>query len=274
MEIQQYQQQQGLPKVLQNLPNHYEAIWKSLDTESRQVLEVKYSAKLLSQVTPMEFTATAKALLLRISVITGWALPSGEALSVLVNEFGLYMRENHGNLNADEVAYAVRNYGLDVKDWGKQMNLSLIEIPLSRYKRVRSEVSKHEEAAASKAATPPSEPKQADWTESWEHIKAMIISGKFEPIIPGGLYDWLIATNRLELTADEKRELYSDAIAKFKRDCADAALRKPLDAATKAHWNAIINNANWERDFPELKIRIVNEAKSLAVKELAKSESL
>jgi hypothetical protein len=59
---------------------------------------------------------------------------------------------------------------------------------------------------------PPSEPKEADWTEAWEHIKAQ---AKIKPIdkviIPVPVYDWLVKKGELKLSAEERRNLMIEA---------------------------------------------------------------
>lgn len=110
------------------------------------MLAVKYAAKPIRDVPADQLAKEAKALIGRIHVISGWNVPDDKYfLQILTNEFTKLLAESYKDLNVEEIAYAVRNYGLDVKDWGKNMNLSLIDKPISEYRRVRQCLSEVEE---------------------------------------------------------------------------------------------------------------------------------
>jgi hypothetical protein len=86
----------------------------------------------------------AKALLLKIHVITGWVIPGNELLNILVDQFEKKLKEDYGHFNVEEIEYAFRKHGTAVKDWGKQMNLSLIDEVLIPYLHIRHEASENE----------------------------------------------------------------------------------------------------------------------------------
>jgi len=54
--------------------------------------------------------------------------------------------ESYPNCNTDEIEYAFRTHGSAVKDWGKQMNLSLIDEVMGIYLERRLAVSRFEES--------------------------------------------------------------------------------------------------------------------------------
>jgi hypothetical protein len=110
-------------------------------------LAVKYS-KLprFSKMAPAEIFIEAQRLMLKIHVITGWVIPDDPLMGILIDQFSKKMTEDYGNMNADEVELAFRkNSGH--KDWGKSMNLALIDEVLSQYLAARVSISRMEEYA-------------------------------------------------------------------------------------------------------------------------------
>lgn len=96
-----------------------------------------------------EVSKWVKALLLKIHVITGWTIPTeDELLMILIDQFRKHLLEQYTDLNADEVEYAFRKTGTVTKDWGKAMNLNLIDQVLIQYLDDRYQVSLSEERLA------------------------------------------------------------------------------------------------------------------------------
>ena len=60
----------------------------------------------------------AAALLLRISIITGWVIDQ-LLMPVLVDQFEKKLIESYPDMNPDEIEFAFRRDGTVVKDWGK-----------------------------------------------------------------------------------------------------------------------------------------------------------
>jgi hypothetical protein len=85
-----------------------------------------------------ELSVWGKALLLKIHVITGWTIPSSpELLNVLIDQYVKYLVEKYNQLNVDEIEYAFRQYGTTIEDWGKAINLNLIDKVLIPYSHNR-----------------------------------------------------------------------------------------------------------------------------------------
>lgn len=99
-----------------------------------------------------ELSAWGKSLLLKIHVITGWTIPDSDILIVLIDQFQKKLVESYPNMNVDEIEYAFRQSGTMVKDWGKAMNLSLIDEVLIPYLGERKRLS-HE--LEERSTTPP-----------------------------------------------------------------------------------------------------------------------
>ncbi len=118
------------------------------------ILHMKYAAKRIGQMDDSEINLWAKSLLLKIHVITGWTIPENELLIILVDQFKKKLSESYHDMNPEEIEYAFRQYGTAVKDWGKAMNLSLMDQVLPQYLAERKRIS-HEIEERAKPVVPP-----------------------------------------------------------------------------------------------------------------------
>lgn len=94
---------------------------------------------------PSEISSSAKEVLLRIHVIAGWQMPPDELVVILVDEFQKKIVESYPNVTIEEITYAFRSGAYNVKEWGKALNISLIDEVMIPYIEKRFEVSKYEE---------------------------------------------------------------------------------------------------------------------------------
>jgi len=85
--------------------------------------------------------AFAKATVLKIHVITGWSIPKDDLMKILLDQFIKKIKESYPDTNPEEWEYAFRNYGTTVKDWGKSMNLALIDEVMLPYMADRKHLS-------------------------------------------------------------------------------------------------------------------------------------
>lgn len=122
---------------------------QTLSESENKMIELKYKSPQINVI--KEVGTWAKILLLKIHVITGWSLPTDEMIeTVLTDQFIKKLQEDYGDLNVDEIEYAFRSGGTRVKDWGKNMNLSLIDEVLIPYCHDRYELSLAEERLKNK----------------------------------------------------------------------------------------------------------------------------
>lgn len=110
------------------------------------MVELKYKSRRLDVMTPAEISAFSKALLLKIHVITGWVIPTGELMTILCDQFAKKLTEDYSVLNPDEIEFAFRSLGLKLEDWGKNLNLNLVDKVLLPYLDERFSVSEKEAA--------------------------------------------------------------------------------------------------------------------------------
>lgn len=109
------------------------------------MIELKYKSAPIGKLENIE--SWGKALMVKIHIITGWVLPDQTLISIFIDQFTKKLLEEYAHLNVDEVEYAFRSTGTTVKDWGKSMNLALIDEVLRPYSAQRFEASAAEERA-------------------------------------------------------------------------------------------------------------------------------
>lgn len=191
--------------------------------QEKQLLEVKYSAPRFGTLSEDERDMAATKALMSISVITGWTIPNpGLMLDVLIDQFKKKMIESYQNLNMEEIEYAFRNKGLDTKDWGKALNLALLDEVLKPYLHNRADLSLQEEKISSQLQLPPDRYKSEDGTiyekkpepmsdEDWEEWLPSIAEYKLMEI-PCDAYNYLVRKKLIDLSADQKHEYMAKAI--------------------------------------------------------------
>lgn len=103
-----------------------------------------------------ELVKWSKSLLMKIHVITGWTIPaSPELTNILMDQFRKTLAEKYPELNPDEIEYAFRQHGTSTEDWGKALNLNLIDGVLIPYVNSRFELSEIESHVKRHKDTPP-----------------------------------------------------------------------------------------------------------------------
>lgn len=159
--------------------------------EERQILDVKYKSIQFAEMDKEEIDLWADALLLKIHAITGWTIPEKTILFVFTDQLKKKICESYSRCNPDEIEYAFRNFGTMVKDWGKSMNLSLIDEVMIPYLQKRFEISKLEEQKKPKMIQQKKELTEAEMQEWWNttvlDVKANILTAGMLPV---DLYTW------------------------------------------------------------------------------------
>lgn len=189
--------------------------------EESKVLEIKYAALPFGKMTDAELFAKAHTLLLQIHVITGWVVPHEEieikgqrerfsTLDVLLQQFMLKLKESYSNVNEEEILYAFRN-AQGVEDWGKKMNLNLIDVVMRPYLQSRLEASKIEESKAFQLEKPTTPPVTDE--EFVEAAFRMFLLHRNFLEIP--LQTYQILKDQLDLTEENKQKIRSIITEKY-----------------------------------------------------------
>lgn len=208
-------------------------------------------------MTPVERGLWAKGAIIKIHVITGWVVPSNELLNVLVDQFEKKMLEGYPTLNGDEFEYAFRTYGTTVKDWGKQMNLSLIDEVLIPYMEARRNVSAIEEQANARLLDSPKEDVGDQAMSEWfEDLRKRTLRLEFLPLM---IYDWLEKKERIKKTAAEKYEYLQQAVA-YRQSKLAKAFEEQMNQDNRDALHAFIQM----KETGEFKGAEVNNLKALA----------
>lgn len=217
---------------------------KNITSEERRVIELKYAGKRFGIMSENERFSMAEILLLKISTITGWTLPISELMNILTDQFQKILLEKYENTNPQEFEYAFRNKGIEIKDWGKAMNLSLIDDVMQPYLEHRFELSRQEESMINKplAIDQKQELSNEEWEEWIEDIKKYSIE-----LIPISCYDYLLRTGKINPTSKEKHQylqsampIYSLSIQENLRDWNDFITQKTTGVISGKHLDSLI----------------------------------
>ena len=191
---------------------------QKLPEAERALIVRKYSAPCFANLTEELIEITAGAILLKLHVITGWALPEDKHLRDELNrQLGLKLKESYQTVNINEVEYAFRN-NTRVQDWGKKMNLSLIDEVMIPYLSNRAEASEAERIASQPKELPKIEISDEDVIETAQSI--YLATKNYHYIAPGA-YDRLIARDMVMLAGDKesiRNEAKNAIMVKLKDD--------------------------------------------------------
>jgi hypothetical protein len=184
------------------------------------MLTRKYAAKPIGAFSDMEVSIWATALILKIHAIVGWKMPEGEVLNVVDDQFQKKMRESYSTMNVEEIEFAFRKNGHLVEDWGKQLNLALIDkvlIPYLNERRLLSdyEQNKHIPLPELPAAKQDDNALIEDGRAVYEFYKKLFREGdpKRFMLIPQDTFYALERSGLLKLINDEKKPYLNRATA-------------------------------------------------------------
>lgn len=213
-----------------------------------------------------ELELSAHRIILKISVIVGWTIPlSDEMVDMLTDQFSKKLSEGYSNLNEAEVEYAFRNKGIETRDWGKSLNLSLIDEVMLPYLEERFEISKTEESLTKLKMLEEEKKETTDeemfeWIEDWKQKEVIDLE-----IIPLQFYEFLENKKIISVPNKIKHEFIGKAAAQIKGKLIDEmGLSKNDDAYKNFKSFEKMEVEGFEGD---LKIRITNRAKRLIIKD-------
>lgn len=179
-----------------------------LPTEAK-VVELKYSAVRFGKMNDEQRYLSALSIIAKISIITGWEVPRNEtAMLQLIQQLDFKLQESYQYVNQNEIEYAFRN-NLEVKDYGKNLNLALIDEVMRGYLQTRFDISKQEERISNQVLMLEDQSKMSD--EEWEEWVGSIRVYEFEKI-PNYLYGYYERKGAIKLSVDEKHNFMEKAI--------------------------------------------------------------
>jgi hypothetical protein len=184
-------------------------------------------------------------MLIKIHAMTGWNFPDPASAEILKEQFQKKMQEGYATVNTDEIEYAFRTYGTTVKDWGKSMNLSLIDEVMIPYLEARNSVSRLEETKQQPQIEHKedlSDKAMRDWLE--ETRKKVKAGMKFD-FVPLMLYDWLDKKGELAELDTKTKFRYMDAAATYLKGLEQAPT---VEAVKNTAKRMILNDVILKQD--------------------------
>lgn len=179
--------------------------------EEKKIIQVKYSSKQFSQMNEEERELSALSILTKIHVICGFTIPMDKLMDVLVDQFAKKLSESYANVNEQEFEYAFRNKGIDIKDWGKALNLGLIDEVMVPYLENRFQISQIEEnSKRTLLVEDKKELSDQEWQEWLEDIKKYPLD-----LIPVVSYDYLVRKELLAPNSKMKHECMGKAVSMY-----------------------------------------------------------
>src|SRR5574339_316517 len=119
-----------------------------LKSEELEMLRVKYDGKRIMALGPGAVELGAEILLADSGIITGWTVPDHALYKKkLLTEIVAWLQDMADDFTFAEIKYALRKYCGEVKDYGKPVNLSLLNNIIKMYRGDREELSRREEFA-------------------------------------------------------------------------------------------------------------------------------
>lgn len=176
--------------------------------QDNQIIKLKYAAKQFCKMTDDERSLSAYELLLKIHVIAGWSIPASQLMDILVTQLEKKLNEKYANVNSEEFEYAFRNRDLNTKDWGKSLNLTLIDEVMIPYLEQRYDLSVAEESLNRPI---PIEDKRELTAEEWQEWLLDMKGYKLD-MIPVAAYDYLVRENKINPTVKEKNDCIEKSI--------------------------------------------------------------
>lgn len=177
---------------------------------------VKYNGVSFKDMTPEDVTTWSLKLMVTLHTVTGWEVPEDELGIVLQDQFRQILTESYGNCNPNEIEYSFRNYGKSVKNWGKQINLGLIDKVIDLYLDRRIDISKKEERMIENNKPDPPKPAESmsdktmlEWIEETKHRVKKGASIDFMPVM---VYEWLDKRGDIKIDIEKKKEIYKRSI--------------------------------------------------------------
>jgi hypothetical protein len=184
-----------------------------------------YAEKPIGQLSEALIKLHAISLCVKISIITGWQIPADEDVKqILYQQLEKKMKEDYSNLNIQEIEYAMRKYGTEIKDWGKSINLSLIDTAVNPYFYKRSTVRQLEESQIVHKELPSTE-EVLDDAEFIKVAKDIFLKTKLTGLIPPKVYDQLEGTEII-LTKEEKGEIRRKVVKNIEDEALQAGVNE------------------------------------------------
>jgi len=233
-------------------------------SQDRKVITLKYASKSFGKMSDEERCLHAFDLLLKIHVIVGWTIPVGQLMDILTAQFEKKLSESYTNVNAEEFEYAFRNRNLETNDWGKALNLTMIDEVMLPYLSTRFDLSRQEESLMSKnyhlveEKRELSDEEKSEWIMDWKSMEDINID-----LIPLIFYEFLDTKGIIKIPTEKKWEYTAKGVQYVKAKLQDEiGICKTNDAYIAYNRFQNQEEKGFDKEFAG---RIKNRAKRLIV---------
>lgn len=203
---------------------------RKLEPKEVVILRLKHAAVPFGRMNEKDLDNWVDALMLKAAAIAGWIIPEDDnALNILTDQFKKKLKESYATVNNEEFEYAFREYAGEVKDWGRNMNLGIIDQIIGKYLSSRAPISRIEEQTVlGDALVKFLDTKKEDMSDEamgqWfdETVRAVRANEKTVHFMPVMLYEWLDGKGLIQKTNAEKRDYLSRAVPLRRKQIVEA----------------------------------------------------
>lgn len=230
------------------------------------ILKAKESGIPFRKMSNEELLLSAYSLIVKMNVITGWAILDKKLLDVFAEQLSLKLSETYSFLNQNEIEFAFRTYS--VNDWGKNFNLNALDDVLRPYLTLRRELHINE---TKPKILPVNEFKEISQKEMIQDIEDYLAKDTLEVnLIPIYIYEYAEKLGLINLSRDEKLAIFEEAKSFRQRELSNSAKSNRIDdiMANNIFFEMVKKNEITDEE----KFRLQNLSKKLAFKKYYESK--
>lgn len=156
-----------------------------LTPEQGEIIKAKYSGVNFGAMSKEQATVSAGAIIVTAKLVTGWSIPTGQALDMLKTLLASELQKEYTNLTVPEIEIAFKRHSSKIKDYAKDFSLSLFNQVMDHYFIERNEAVRVESEVTLKdiEAKIKSEDEVKNIARSTaEECYRDFVAGKFDPI--------------------------------------------------------------------------------------------
>jgi hypothetical protein len=230
------------------------------------ILKAKESGIPFRKMSNDELLLSAYSLIVKMNVITGWAILDKKLLDIFAEQLSFKLCETYAFLNQNEIEYAFRTYS--VNDWGKNFNLNALDEVLRPYLTLRRELHINETKSQISLPMASQEISQKEMIQDVEEYLAK--DGLEINLIPIFIYEYAEKLGYINLSRDEKISIYEEAKTYRQRELSSNAKSNRIDdiMANNMFFEMVKKNEITDEE----KFRLQNLSKKIAFKKFYESK--
>jgi hypothetical protein len=230
------------------------------------ILKAKDSGIPFKKMSNDELLLSAYSLIVKMNVITGWAILDKKLLDIFAEQLYLKLSESYSFLNQNEIEYAFRTYSIN--DWGKNFNLNALDEVLRPYLTLRREL--HINETKSQISLPIAS-QEISQKEMIQDVEEYLTKDSLEiNLIPIFIYEYAEKLGYINLNKEEKLKIYDEAKTYRQRELSLNAKSNRIDdiMANNMFFEMVKKNEITDEE----KFRLQNLSKKIAFKKFYESK--